>query len=683
LIGVGKDGLGNQGQNPTGQSYLDDFSHFMSGYEEDVDGNVIGHSSYMSDGLCQAIISYKSLLESNTGQYQTYLTQLSGYQTTLTTQQNALATLQNDLAIIEDQISVANANGQSTTTLVSQKVAKAAEIATKQSEIATTQGNITTVNTNIANLQNTLSMDANFTPEQLIELNPYIIVGVYENTNISDAKQLYDLMVEEFEKVKTPKIVVEIGIVNFMKCITEQSRWNKLQLGNIIKITNTKVGIDIKAKIMGFSVDYESDDVTITISNVKELLTDEARVLRDLYRSNITSGTVSNNQYKWNSAASDVNEVQSVLDSVWSAAARAITASNNESVTIDRKGIITRDLTDPNKYVVIQHGQIALTDNNGNTWDTVMNADGVYAQRLIGQILAGVNLTITNSAGTVSIDANGMNVSAMDLTVSRADNKSRVKINGTDGIKIQSSADGVTWTDKLSAGIDGKLIASDLTVSNINVTSGIMNIGSKFSVAVDGTFTATGATISGDINMSGGSISWSSVNSDPVATSASSTANSALTTAQQIANGTYSGGTFISGSQIFSPTITGGVLQTATTGRRLVLSGSELQSLNSSTKDGFTLDGSTGFLKWYSGGIQTGGIFKDTSQGYEQLLLSHDNLLLSGTNDITVSSDSIHIGNASVGSTTYFAGNVNFSGTHVNFSTATVDGLPPVTAKFG
>jgi hypothetical protein len=69
--------------------------------------------------------------------------------------------------------------------------------------------------------------------------------------------------------------------------------------------------------------------------------------------------------------------------------------------------------------------------------------------------------------------------------------------------------------------------------------------------------------------MTNGSINWGNVNSDPVATNAANTANNALTAAnnansnataasdlaRRIANGTFSGGTFINGREIYSPTI--------------------------------------------------------------------------------------------------------------------------------
>ncbi len=80
---------------------------------------------------------------------------------------------------------------------------------------------------------------------------------------------------------------------------------------------------------------------------------------------------------------------------------------------------------------------------------------------------------------------------------------------------------------------------------------------------------------------------------------------------------------------ITAGTVTGATIQTATAGRRIKLSGSELESLNGATKDGFTLDGATGFLKWYdAAGVNTGGINKDTTQAYEQLYMYHNNYLL-------------------------------------------------------
>ncbi len=58
-----------------------------------------------------------------------------------------------------------------------------------------------------------------------------------------------------------------------------------------------------------------------------------------------------------------------------------------------------------------------------------ISPDGVYAEELIGRIIAGTKLTIENESGTYTMDGNGFtNVGNSDLN--------RILINSTDGIKI-------------------------------------------------------------------------------------------------------------------------------------------------------------------------------------------------------------------------------------------------------
>jgi hypothetical protein len=55
----------------------------------------------------------------------------------------------------------------------------------------------------------------------------------------------------------------------------------------------------------------------------------------------------------------------------------------------------------------MQSGVIALSKDGGETWKTAIKPDGIVAERLIGQIIAGQNLMITNSAGTFTLDNTG------------------------------------------------------------------------------------------------------------------------------------------------------------------------------------------------------------------------------------------------------------------------------------
>lgn len=88
----------------------------------------------------------------------------------------------------------------------------------------------------------------------------------------------------------------------------------------------------------------------------------------------------------------------------------------------------------------------------------------------------------------------------------------------------------------------------------------------------------------------------------------------------------------------------GGIVRTAATGRRIELSGSKLKSMSDATLDGFTLDAADGYLKWYTNNSLTGYIGKDTSQSYEQMLISHDYLDLHGITSISLTTPNVYIG---------------------------------------
>ncbi|OMC76792.1 hypothetical protein BK125_17210 [Paenibacillus odorifer] len=115
--------------------------------------------------------------------------------------------------------------------------------------------------------------------------------------------------------------------------------------------------------------------------------------------------------------------------------------------------------------------------------------------------------------------------------------------------------------------------------------------------------TLVNADISGNINMTSGTMSWSNINSDPTISTAQTTANTAINGVSAIASGTYSG-TFINGKMIYSPTlqggriignsiegstitgatIIGGLFKTADSGNRIELNSGGLNSYNGSNQ---------------------------------------------------------------------------------------------------
>lgn len=105
---TGKDGIVINSVNPTGQSYLDDFSYFLYPFKRDKNRNVITHSDYMDDDLCHAILDYNELVNKEGSSFHLLLNQKRDLETQKTTQENKLFTLENiELQQILDKITVA------------------------------------------------------------------------------------------------------------------------------------------------------------------------------------------------------------------------------------------------------------------------------------------------------------------------------------------------------------------------------------------------------------------------------------------------------------------------------------------------------------------------------------------------------------------------------------------------
>ncbi|WP_336764961.1 phage tail spike protein [Paenibacillus sp. USHLN196] len=102
LFAYGKDGLGIQKVNSTGQNYIENYSYFLYPFERDANKTVISSSYYMSDSLCHALLDYDKLVESKDGLFKQYLEELQGYETQLNQLKIDLNKLQNDEKVIQE-----------------------------------------------------------------------------------------------------------------------------------------------------------------------------------------------------------------------------------------------------------------------------------------------------------------------------------------------------------------------------------------------------------------------------------------------------------------------------------------------------------------------------------------------------------------------------------------------------
>jgi len=160
--------------------------------------------------------------------------------------------------------------------------------------------------------------------------------------------------------------------------------------------------------ILEIQYNFENSEISFTLSNVRENLDPETKFLKELNTSTSVAATVLNEKYKWDGASETATELDNLLSETWSAAERAINSGVENSVTIDRRGIRITDPNDPLHVIAIVAGWMGISSDGGNNYRTVLNADGIAAKYLIGQIVLAAHLEIINQGGNITIGETGI-----------------------------------------------------------------------------------------------------------------------------------------------------------------------------------------------------------------------------------------------------------------------------------
>ena len=379
------------------------------------------------------------------------------------------------------------------------------------------ENQISNINNQMDDLTDLLSMSENFTSEQILELKrSFIIKKEVRNEYISDAQELLKWGKLEFAKIYQPPTIIEIDIVDLFSCIDIgcQHDRNKLQLSEIVNVKYDKFNVNVKAKINEIEYDFENSDIKVVISDVKEINKDKDKYLQLLNKTINAGIAVEANKDSWNGVDNIKSDVNDILNNKWDSSLREILAGVNESVEINGRGITITNPNDVQKAIRLMHGVIGITTNGWNSLDVAIDGTGVYARKLIGQIVASTILTITNEAGNFSVDQNGVSIEDMSLVITKSDSKSRIMMNILDGIKIQKNTgtiDTPVWTDVFYVNSDGDIVTvgyieigvgdAVFKADNNGIYLGSQNFeDAPFRIALSGALTAENADINGNID---------------------------------------------------------------------------------------------------------------------------------------------------------------------------------------
>ena len=225
---------------------------------------------------------------------------------------------------------------------------------------------------------------------------------------------------------------------------------------------------------------------------------------------------------------SKISQVGEWINNGLNASKVMITTSDENEVTVNNYGINLKDMSDEGNYGSFQtrligKGFFFTTDD----WETVATAlgqiyikdsesdghwaTGLIADNIIGQLIAGQSLKITNDKGSVVID--GDTAKFTDISIHYTDSNGNYVHIGGDSSRIFSiGSNGVEQmyfnSDTNRMVFSGDVNAANITGGSINGTT--INIGGgNFTVDINGNMVAKNGEFYG--NIKGGSININNV----------------------------------------------------------------------------------------------------------------------------------------------------------------------------
>jgi len=489
----GKDGMTINAVNPTGQSYIADYSYFMYPFQRDEDRNVIQSSYYMSDELCHAILDYSEKIESVQDQFADLTLQRNTASSNLSAKNAELTELKTELKVIEQiednqltnnnkpvmfietfsydgseitklfnsldrafnyavlcrvvdntnitvkldgltktvvadswtvlgklydvistavqftgignsdvYIQIVNISPSEFDTSGNEQAIiekycannKRVQIVNKESEINNIKSQLTAIDNLIRGLQVLLSEENNFTPELLYELEDYVRYHDFKDDKYVYETDLYQAGKDELDRVRTPQLSMNVSIVNYLENIEQQGKWHTLRLGDESRIKYDRTNINVKAKIIGISYDFENSDIKLTIANVTRLDDDARKAEEYLQKTNYNSATLSANKEKWTRSITDVSDMSRLFDMFLDRLTEQINMSVNNTVVIDNRGITIFDPNDLLRFLRITSGVVGLTKSGGQRFETAISPDGCCREEVLHRVISNKGLTL-------------------------------------------------------------------------------------------------------------------------------------------------------------------------------------------------------------------------------------------------------------------------------------------------
>lgn len=387
------------------------------------------------------------------------------------------------------------------------------ELDSINSQISTAESQLSTYKTNQTNKQDQITQKQNELSTIQIKLSPANYFGdlyynflsyVYENEYTNDNIAVTDSMTyeERINEIQTlynaakDVLLQKVNIPNEYSVDTKGFVFNKkfinhtqgLEVGSLIG-AETEGSNDGKIEyfpILEFEVNYEDKSVKITFGN-KFNSTRAKDLFADLMHDVNSTGKILDYITAKKADTSEISDMQKFINSTLDLSKNAILSANGQTVEITDSGYHGRRLLpdgslDKKELALVNNAMVFTIDNwrtcslavgeltlaNGNT------VYGVIADVLIGKLLMGENLYISNSSGTYTIDENGFIATSVKTPVCK------IAITPNDSNKLfylsKNNEDIMRFDSSGNVFIKGSIFATSLTITNNAMDADTKNV---------------------------------------------------------------------------------------------------------------------------------------------------------------------------------------------------------------
>lgn len=320
-----------------------------------------------------------------------------------------------------------------------------------QKQIDSVTSAIATTSDKMIEFQKDLNLENNIGKILYRELCSYIREDEYHNDNyISDgssdseilakAKELIEVATKELSKACVRQYSISSDLNNIFALPLYAPLFDDFAIFNYIRV-RLDDNTFYKLRIIQIDFDENSpESLSVTFSDNAEYVDgtiSDLQSMKQQVNSIATSYSSTTKQAKQGASASNI--VNTLREEGLSSANILVKNNDDEEVTIYDTGILLRSMTDTGSYdshqARLMGSGLYLTDDS---WQNVRSAIGmmkfnekweygVIASNIIGELIAGNSLIISNEGKNITIDGNGITIKGNGNEVFRIFNKENKK----------------------------------------------------------------------------------------------------------------------------------------------------------------------------------------------------------------------------------------------------------------